>query len=305
MELAPGIIAFVRTAELGSLTRAARVLGVTPSAIGKSIARLEDELGVRLLQRTTRRVRLTDDGALFFEHGRRVLYELDNAHDALSNRRGVASGRLRVSLPLTIGRTLVVPALAPFLLEYPEIRIEMAFSDRRVNLVEEGIDVALRIGELNDSSLIARRVGTQQVITIAAPQFMKGRRVETPNDLTPLSAVVFRLPSTGAIRPWRFARARRPVQLQPTPYLCFDDGEAMVEAVKVGLGVAQVPSYMAAAALASGALVELLPKQRPPPDPIHAVYPSQRNLPGRTRVFIDFLAQLLGAAPSSRGARPS
>lgn len=298
MELSPGILAFVRTAELGSLTRAARALGVTPSGVGKSIARLEDDLGVRLLQRTTRRIALTDDGALFFEHGRRVLEELEGARNMLSNRRGAASGRLRVSLPLTIGRRIVVPALADLLPKYPELRVEVAFSDRRVNLIEDGIDVAVRIGELHDSSLIAKRIGAQQVVTIVSPRYLRGRRVESMNDLSPLHAIVFRMPTTGAIRPWRFRAARRAAQWHPTPYLAFDDGEAIVAAVVVGLGVAQVPSYMAEGAIASGDVLELLPRERPAADPIHAVYPSQRNLPARVRVFVEFLAALPGLTPA-------
>ncbi|HKU44529.1 MAG TPA: LysR family transcriptional regulator [Polyangiales bacterium] len=297
MEASPGILAFVRTAELGSLTRAARALGVTPSGIGKSIARLENELGVRLLQRTTRRIRLTEDGALFFEHGRRVLDELEAARNVLSNRRGAASGRVRVSLPLTIGRRIVVPALPDILRKYPELRIEIGFSDRRVNLLEDGVDVAVRVGALTDSSLIAKRIGEQQVITIGSVQYLGARRIDSVNDLSPLHAIVFRLPSTGVIRPWRFRATRRAAQLSPTPYLAFDDGEAIVAAVAAGLGVAQVPSYMADMALASGEVVELLPKQRPPLDPIHAVYPSQRNLPARMRVFVEFLASLPALRP--------
>lgn len=292
MDVSSGIPAFVRAAELGSFTRAARVLGVTPSGIGKSIARLESELGVRLLQRTTRRISLTDDGALFFEHGRRILEELETARNLMSNRRDVPLGRLRVSLPTTLAKRVVVPALGQFLARYPELRTELFLSDRRVNLVEDAFDVALRVGALRDSSLVARRIGAQQLVTIGAPAYLGERRVETIGDLSPLRAIVFRLPSTSTFKPWAFRSEGRLLEIHPAPYVALDDGEAIVGAVSAGLGVAQVPTYMAIDELARGAVVELLPAQRPPADPLSAVYPSQRNVPARTRAFIEFLAGL-------------
>jgi LysR family transcriptional regulator, regulator for bpeEF and oprC len=292
----PGIAAFVRVAELGSFTRAAHALGVTPSGIGKSIARLEDELGVRLLQRSTRKVSLTDDGVVFLEHGRRVLEELDAARSSLSTRRGAALGHLRVSLPLTLGRQVVVPALPGFLARYPGLRVEISFSDRRVSLLEDGIDVAIRIGELRDSSLVAKRVGVQQNITIGCARQLAGRRIETIGDLTMLPAVVFRMPSTGTIRPWRFRSGKRAIELRPTPVISLDDGEAIVSAVAAGLGIGQIPSYMATAVIAAGEVIELLPSFREGPLPISAVYPSQRHLPARTRAFIELVASLPGLA---------
>lgn len=293
MDLTPtGITAFVRVAELGSFTRAAHALGVTPSGIGKSITRLEDELGVRLLQRSTRKVSLTDDGALFLKHGRRVLEELDAARSTLSTRRGAASGLLRVSLPLTLGRQVVVPALPGFLARYPGLRVELSFSDRRVNLLEDGIDVAIRIGELQDSSLVARHVGEQQNITIGSPRQLAERRIQTIGDLATLPAVVFRMPSTGTPRPWRFRSGKRLIELRPTPLISLDDGEAIVSAIAAGLGVGQIPGYMATPALAAGEVIELLPNMREPVIPISAVYPSQRHLPSRTRAFIELCANL-------------
>jgi DNA-binding transcriptional LysR family regulator len=186
----------------------------------------------------------------------------------------------------------VVPALPAFLARYPDLRTELTFSDRQVNLLEDGIDVALRIGELRDSSLVARRVGEQQNITIGSPRQLAGRSVESVGDLATLPAVVFRLPSTGTVRPWEFRSGKRNIELRPRPYLSLDDGEAIVRAVAAGLGVGQVPSYMATTALAAGEVVELLPRLRAPTLPISAIYPSQRHLPARTRAFIEFLAGL-------------
>jgi DNA-binding transcriptional LysR family regulator len=270
------------------------VLGVTPSGIGKNIQRLEDELGVRLLQRTTRKISLTDDGVLFLEHGRRVLEELDAARTTLSTRRSAATGQLRVSLPLTLGRRLIVPALPSFLARYPGLRVELSFSDRRINLLEDNIDVAIRIGELHDSSLVARRVGEQQNITIGSPRELGNRRIESIGDLATLPAVVFRLPSTNTVRPWRFRSGKRVLELRPTPHISLDDGEAIVSAIAAGLGVGQIPSYMATEAIAAGDVIELLPRMREPPIPISAVYPSQRHLPARTRAFIELVASLPG-----------
>jgi len=291
VDLAAGLQTFVRVAEAGSFTRAARSLGVTPSGVGKTLARLEAELGVRLLARTTRRVTLTEDGELFFEQCRKILDDLENARSFLSSRRAAARGRLRVTVPATIGRRFLVPALAKFVAAHPEVKLELVLTDRLVNLVEEHVDVAIRIGALADSSLVARKIGAQQVITIAAPQLLRGRRVHAPVDLAAVPAVVFRRPSSGTVRPWTFSDRGHVATIHPRATISIDDGEAMVAAVRAGLGVAQVPHYMAEAELAAGQVVEVLPSFRPPTEPIFAVHLHQRIVPPRTRAFLDFCAR--------------
>jgi DNA-binding transcriptional LysR family regulator len=298
MEQMTGIVAFVRAAELRSFTRAAKVLGMTSSGVGKAIGRLEAELGVRLLHRTTRRIGLTDDGAVFFEECRRILDDLESARALMSHRSATPRGRLRVSLPTTIGKRIVLPALPRFLEAHADVWLDIGLSDLRVNLVEDGVDVALRVGALADSSLVARPIGQQQILTIASPAAIARAPVHTLGDLTQHRCLSFRMPTTRRERAWTFRIDGRPALWAPRAFLTLDDGEALVEAVKAGIGVAQVPSYMAHEALATGAVVEVLAELRSRPDPISAVYVSQRNLPARTRAFVDFLSGLPGLGPT-------
>ncbi len=300
-----GILAFVRACELRSFAQAARVLDLTASGVGKSVARLEAELGVRLMNRTTRRLSLTDDGAVFFERCRRILDELDEARGLMSQRDATVRGRLRVSVPSTLGRQVIVPALAGFCRRHPQVQLELGLSDRRVSLVEEGIDVALRIGRLDDSSLVARPLWHQQVITIASPGLVGDRMPASIADLSSLPCLSFRFPTTGRERAWRFRTAEGDVEWRPRPTMTVDDGEALVAAVAAGLGLSQVPSYMGQEALRRGDVIEVLSELRPLPDPISAVFSSQRNLPSRTRAFVDRLTTLPGPPlPSTKQRRP-
>ncbi len=299
MEDLGAILAFVKAAELRSFTHASRALGITPSGVGKSIARLETSLGVRLLHRTTRRIGLTDDGAVFFEQCRRILDELESARGLMSNRGAAPRGRLRVSIPVTIGKRIIIPELPRFLAEHPDVDLDVSLSDRRVNLVEDGIDVAIRIGTLVDSSLVARPIGQQQVVTIASAAYLAA--VASLGDLALRRCISFRLPSTGRERAWTFRLEGRAVEWRPRSFLVLDDSEALVSAVQAGLGVTQVPSYMADDALASGELVEVIPHLRAHPDPIHAVFTSRHNMPARTRAFVEFVTSLRGLRMLPRG----
>lgn len=302
MDRLSGILVFVRAAESRSFAQAARVLDVTPSGVGKSISRLEADLGVRLLNRTTRRVSLTDDGAVFFEHCRRILDDLDAAQSLMSNRTTAPRGRLRVSLPTTLGKLFFIPHLPQFLQRHPELTLELSMSDRRVNLVEEGIDVAVRIGTLSDSTLVARPLWQQQVITIASPNYLQGRPIATIGDLALHRCLMFRWPTTGRERPWLFQIDGRTIEWRPRIFVTIDEGEALVEAARAGVGITQIPSYMADEAIKRKEVVEALPDIRPRPNPISAIYASQRNLPARIRAFIDFLTTLPGPryAPEPR-----
>lgn len=294
MEDLGSLAAFVKAAELRSFTGAARALGITPSGVGKSIARLESSLGVRLLHRTTRRIGLTNDGAVFFEQCRRILSELESARGLMSNRGAAPRGRLRISVPITLGKRIIIPGLTRFLAHHPDVELDVSLSDRRINLVEDGVDVAIRIGSLTDSSLVAKPIGQQQIVTIASASYLAAGDIASLGDLALRRCFSFRMPSTGRERAWTFRFDGRPVEWRPRSFLTLDDGEALVAAARAGLGVTQVPSYMADDALASGELVEILPHLRPRPDPIHAVFASRHNVPARVRAFIDFVTSLEG-----------
>lgn len=294
MELVSGMVAFVRVAETRSFVAAARSLGVTASGVGKAVNRLEDELGVRLLHRTTRRVALTDDGAVFLEHCRRVLDEIASARESLVERGSVARGRLRVSIPVFLGMLVVLPSLPAFTDAHPDVLLDVSLADRRVNLVEDGIDLAVRVGPLNDSSLGRRRLGAVEVLTVAAPHVVARAKLSTLGDLAFAPCVAFRQPTTGRERPWSFRVGGREVDWSPRARLVIDSGEGMVQAAIAGLGVTQVPGHMAVRGLADGSLVEILPTMRPAPLPVHAIFLSAGKLPPRTRAFLSFLAALPG-----------
>jgi len=286
------LLAFSETAKHGGFAAAARELGTAPSTLAKAVARLEASLGLRLFHRTTRQVSLSADGERLFHRCQRVLAELDELQSEAAGARAAPAGTLRIDMPLTYGRMVMMPLLARLLAQHPGLQLDARFSDAYVDLVKDGIDVAIRAGTLPDSTLVARCFSSQELLLIAAPQYLK--RHGTPHTLQELAAqraILFRMPSNGRDRPQQFSVKGRTLSLQPEHGLRLNDGEAMVQAALHGLGLAQVPDYMAAAELASGRLVEVLPRHRPPAMPIHAVIPANRMVPARVRVLLDALDQ--------------
>lgn len=283
---------FVKVAERRSFVRAAGELGITQSGVSNAVARLEDRLGVRLLARTTRSVNLTEDGAAFFERCRAILADLEEAEAVLTRARLKPAGRLRVDLPVSFGRVKVVPLLGGFRADYPDLRLEASFTDRFVDLVEEGIDVAVRIGPLRDSSLIARRLTTSRLRTVGSPAyFARHGRPRTPEDLRRHNCLPFAIRDTHRVRPWHFERAGAEVTLSPTGDPSFTDGTALVAAAAAGLGIIQIQDYSTDEAVASGALEPVLEKFKPSAEPISLVYPETRHLSPKVRAFIDFMVR--------------
>jgi len=289
------LLAFSETAKRGGFAAAARELGTGPSTLAKAVARLEASLGLRLFHRTTRQVTLTGDGERLFERCQRVLAELDEMQSEAAGARAEPRGTLRIDMPIVFGRKVVLPVLARLLERHPELSIDARLSDAYADLVKDRLDLAIRAGDLTDSTLVARRFASQQLVLVAAPSYLARHGVpRTLKDLATHRHIVFRLPGRGADRPQQFSTKGRAVTLRPEG-LRFNDGEAMVEAARLGLGITQVPDYMAADALAGGRLVELLKPHRPAVMPIHAVMPANRLVPARVRVVLDALAEL-GAA---------
>jgi len=284
------LLAFAETAKRGGFAAAGRELGCTPSTVAKAVGRLEASLGLRLFHRTTRQVTLTGDGERLFQRCQRILAELDDMQADAGNSRGAPAGTLRIDMPLAYGRRVVLPILARLLQQHPGLGLDARLSDAFVDLVKDRLDVAIRIGALQDSSLVARRFATQALVLVAAPGYVDAHGA--PRSIEELAAhrhLLFRLPGRGNDRPQQFTVRRQPVSWLPANGLRFDDGEAMVRAAALGLGIAQVPDYMAHDDLAAGRLVELLPRHRPPPMPIHAVMPGNRMVPARVRVLLDAL----------------
>jgi DNA-binding transcriptional LysR family regulator len=286
-------IAFAETAKHGGFAAAAREQGVAPSTLAKAVARLEAALGVKLFHRTTRQVRLTPDGERLYQRCQRVLAEVEDLQSEASGTRALPSGTLRIDLPVFYGKRFVMPLLAALQQRHPQLQIDLRLSDAYVDLVRDGIDLALRIGKLRDSTLVARRVDRQQLVLCASPGYLAEhgtpRRVE---ELAGHAAIVFRLPTSGRDRPWQLRQRGAEAVLTPRARLRVDDGEGLVEALKLGMGLCQLPDMMVQGELERGELVELLPSCRPEPMPIHIVYPSGRLLPERVRVAIEALESL-------------
>lgn len=288
-------LAFARTARHGSFAAAGRDLGVAPSTLAKSVARLESTLGVKLFHRTTRQVTLTTDGERLFLRCERLLAEFEDLQADAAGTRASPSGTVRVDLPVTYGRRVVLPVLAALLREHPALRFEIRMQDAYADLVRDGIDLAVRMGALGDSSLVARRIDTQRLVIVASPTYLHAhgtpRRLE---DLDGHRAVVFRLRSSGRNRPWQLRSGGRAIELHPAHAVQIDDTEGLAAAARLGLGLSQLPDNVVQEELARGELVEVLPRLRPAPMPISAVVPSGRLVPPRVRVVLDALEALRG-----------
>jgi len=287
------LIAFAETAKHGGFAAAAREQGVSPSTLAKSVGRLEADLGVKLFHRTTRQVKLTPDGERLFARCERVLAEVDDLQAEASGSRAAPAGMLCIELPVFYGKTFVMPLLADLLHRHPGLRLDIRLADRQVDLVRDGVDLAVRIGHLRDSTLVARRVDQQGLALCASPAYLAARG--TPrriDDLAGHAAVVFRLPTSGRDRPWQFRQRGKPVELTPPARVRVSETEGLLEALRMGMGLGQLPDVVVAGDLAGGALVEVLPSCRPEPMPIHVVHPSGRLLPARVRVALEALEAL-------------
>jgi LysR family transcriptional regulator for bpeEF and oprC len=287
------LIAFADTARHGGFAAAARETGVAPSTLAKSVARLEQSLGVKLFHRTTRQVRLTPDGERLYERCERVLLELAELQAEASGAAAHPAGLLRIDMPVYYGRHYVMPVLARLQARYPQLVLDLRLSDGFTDLVRDRIDLAVRIARLSDSTLVARRVGWQHLVLCASADYLARRG--TPRRLEDLSghdAIVFRLPNTGRDRPWQFRQRGADVDIQARPRARISETNGLLEALLLGFGICQVPDYLVAGPISRGRLVELLPSFKPPPLPINIVHPSGRLLPSRVRAAIEALETL-------------
>lgn len=303
MDSLTGIIAFVRSAETLSFVAAARKLGVSPSAVGKNIARLEKSMGVRLFQRSTRRVRLTPEGLLFFERCRRILDDLQDAEAAMSHATQSPKGQLRVNLP-AIGYRFLLPHLAEFRRRYAEIELELDFNDSLVDLIEDGVDVAIRSGSLPDSRLMARRLGPFRFVLCAAPAYLRERGLpKAPTDIEQHDCIRYRFVTTGKLMEWNIAAGDAPLRIRNT--LVCNNMEAVLTAALDGHGLAYMPDFLVREAIQQGRLQALLPDCITDHGQFWAVWPAGRHLLPRTRVFVDFIADRLLPAGENSGRIPA
>ncbi|MGJ4892194.1 LysR family transcriptional regulator [Bradyrhizobium sp. HKCCYLRH3099] len=279
--------AFVTVADLNGFALAARRMKLSPSAVTRLIAALEEHLGVRLLQRTTRSVTLTDAGRRYLERTRRILADLEEAELAAESERLQPVGRLIVSAPVGFGRLHVGPVVSAYLSRYPDVSAELRLEDRQVNLVEDGIDCAVRIGHLGDSSLVARQVGSMRRIVVGAPGYFKAHgEPRAPDALVKHQAIQF-----GHAGDWRFVRDGEELRITLSPRLITNNADAAIQYAEAGGGVTRVLAYQAAEGLRTGRLKRVLAKYEPPPLPIHIVFPSSRLLSAKVRAFIDLVTE--------------
>ncbi|MFO1072708.1 MAG: LysR family transcriptional regulator [Geminicoccaceae bacterium] len=288
--------AFVQVVEDGGFTAAARSLRVSPSAVSKLVARLEDRLGVRLLQRTTRRLSLTAEGRLFYERCRELLDEIAAAEELVSGSRLRPRGILRVGVSHGFGMRCLVPLVPLFAERYPEIVLELAFADRRVDLVAEGLDLAIRLGSVQDESLVARRLGEHGRIVCAAPAYLARHGTpRLPEDLLAHNCILFDQPEH--LNQWPFRRPDGSIErVRVRGMARSDSGDALYQLLLNGFGIAWAADFLARDDLAAGRLVPLLePFRVDLRTAVHAVYPQRRHLPAKVRTLIDFLVERLPA----------
>lgn len=286
---------FIAVAEAGSFTRAGARLRLSPPAVTRAVAALEERLGARVFNRTTRSLAITDVGQRFLEGARRVLADLDAVEKEAVGEDAMPQGHLTVTASVTFGRSTLAPVVCAFLGQHPRVTVSALLLDRVVNLVEEGVDVAVRIGHLPDSSLIAKRVGAVRRILVASPDYLARRGApEAPADLRLHSVIAF----TGLMpkNEWRHVNGQKPASQPLTPRLEINDAAAAIQAVELGHGITIALSYMVSEQLRAGTLVPVLDAFTPPPQPVHLVYPHARLVAPKARAFIDFAAPRLQQA---------
>jgi DNA-binding transcriptional LysR family regulator len=283
--------AFVAVADLQGFAPAARKLGLSPSGVTRLIAALEDRLGARLLRRTTRSVALTEAGARYLERAKRILADVEEAEGSVQDERSRPSGKLVVSAPIGFGRLHVSPIMSEYLKRYPEVSGDLRLSDRMVNLVEDGVDLAVRIGHLADSSLVARHVGEMRRMVVASSGYLKARgEPKTPEAIASHQTIQFG--ATTASPDWRFVEDGREVRVTSTPRFATNSADAAIQYAEQGGGLTRVLAYQAAAAIKGGRLKIVLAKFEPPALPIHIVYPTSRLLSAKVRTFIDLVTDI-------------
>lgn len=284
---------FVRVAEAGSFTRAAESLLMPRSSVSTAIQQLEARVGARLLHRTTRQVSLTPEGAAYYERCLRLLADLEETEGLFRQAGARPAGKLRIDMPGRLARLVVAPALPGFLERYPEIEVELGATDRAVDLVQEGVDCAVRVGELSDSRLVVRRVGALALINCASPAYLA--RHGTPRGVDELAghlAVGYASPFSGRIDEWEYveAGARRTVPMRSS--VVVNNAEAYIACCLAGLGLIQIPAYDVQDDIRAGRLVEVLPRHRAAPMPLSLLYPHRRHLSRRLQAFVEWAVAL-------------
>lgn len=293
---------FTRVVDTSSFTKAAETLGLPRASVTTIIQNLEAFLGVRLMHRTTRRLSLTPDGAAYYERCVRILADVEETEASFQANNRKPHGKLRIDMPGSIGRLLVIPSLCEFHTRYPDIDLQLGLSDRPVDLLQEGVDCVIRVGALQDSSLVARRVGLFECVTVAAPAYLERYgEPQTIDDLGQHKAVNYFSSRTGRTIDWTFLTEGKEIEVKMNSIVSVNDADAYVTCGIEGFGLIQPPLFMVLPQLREGRLKEVLPGVKPLPMPISVVYPHSRHLSPKVRVFVDWVAEVFDRCPLLSG----
>ncbi|BAX60727.1 LysR family transcriptional regulator [Burkholderia cepacia] len=293
---------FTRVVDTSSFTKAAETLSLPRASVTTIIQNLEAFLGVRLMHRTTRRLSLTPDGAAYYERCVRILADVEETEASFQANNRKPHGKLRIDMPGSIGRLLVIPSLCEFHTRYPDIDLQLGLSDRPVDLLQEGVDCVIRVGALQDSSLVARRVGLFEGVTVAAPSYLEHfGEPKTIEDLSQHKAVNYFSSRTGRTIDWSFLIDGKETEIKMESIVSVNDADAYVTCGIEGFGLIQPPLFMVLPHLREGRLKEVLPGIKPLPMPISVVYPHSRHLSPKVRVFVDWIAEVFDRCPLLSG----
>ncbi|MBP0591959.1 LysR family transcriptional regulator [Paraburkholderia sp. LEh10] len=292
---------FTRVVDANSFSKVSEMLDLPRAKVSRTIQALEEHVGVRLLNRSTRQVSVTEDGALFYERCVRILAEVADAESSLSNKRESPAGTIRVDTSGTLARALLLPSLDEFYQRYPEIDVRLGLADRNIDLIQDGVDCVIRMGMLEESSLVAKRIGNARIVTCASPAYLE--RHGTPKTLDELSehqAVNYVSARTGRTFPFEYNVDGEVVKVQMKSVLAVNDGSVYINAGALGHGIIQPSRFMVAELIRQGSLREILAGYNSPSTPLSVVYPHRRNLSSRLRAFVDWVSEIAERNPDLR-----
>lgn len=296
------LLIFTRVVQAGSFTKAAKQLDMPKSSVSRKVSELEDRIGARLLQRTTRQLGLTDAGRIYFEHAARIVAQVEEADQAVNRMQATPRGLLRVTAPLSFA--MLGPIVAEFLARYADVQVELSCTDRAVDLIEEGFDLAIRAGKLEDSTLVARNLGALKRVLVAAPGYCKLHGTpKTPADLATHACITFGAGAQPNV--WTLYDDDRPVDVRVTARLVVNDFDMMGDAARAGLGIAYMPEYVCAHDLAAGRLRHVLPRWCSAVAPVQALYPTARHLSPKVTAFLDLVRERFSLKLPQRPSPPT
>jgi len=283
-----GVSEFVAVAETESFTAAAKRLGISTAQVSRQISALEERLSAKLFYRTTRKVSVTEVGGIYYQHCRQVMDGLADAERAITNLQSTPKGKLKITAPITYGERSVAPLVNDFVTQYPELEVQLVLSNQQIDLIDEGFDLAIRLGQLGDSSMIGKRLATRKQYVCAAPEYLSA--FGAPHTLSELDRHNC---LSGTLDYWRFQEKGKARNIRVKGNFSCNSGPVLVDAALKGVGIVQLPDYYVQEYINQGQLIELLPNYREPDDAVWALYPQNRHLSPKVRMLVDYLAKEL------------